>query len=760
MRVFGIFSPLSLGLLARISAETDSSHLVSSCFVELEEPIEDEILISPPSILLKDSDIEKEWDWRFMKDSDGKAHSYATTDRNQHIPKWCGSCWAQAVVSMMSDRYRIKTERKFPEVNLSVQVLITCTSSEKGCGGGHALRTLKFIKLNGGLADETCNVYRAEGLEEGNYCWKATQCFTCNHNNECTIPDTYTKYTVEEYGTVKGVTEMKKEIQTRGPIVCGLAATAELKANYTGGVFRDTSGVKTRNHWVEVAGWGVSEEDGSEFWVVRNSWGAWWGENGWFRLALGENNLGIETECHWGTPGDPVEVNRTDPRPNLHAAAFLSRSSAASPVEHPPTSPSVSLASSHELMDEFRQLQSAQRLQRERMQQEGGGGVSREERGVEQEAEGNTETATPVPLWPDLSEGAEPAGPRCRAPGGVQTLKFLMEGGTHGPSITAQKVLRAESEKKNNEKALPAAFDWRDVEGTNFVSTLRNQHIPQYCGSCWAQAATSALADRVNIARGNAWPPTLLAVQTVVNCDWGGTCNGGSSLSAYGHIQEKGIAHESCFSYEARNAPKHGWGTDECGPYARCRDCVSPMSKSSLSLNETESERAGLCEPVKKYKRYMVSKRGSISGPNQMKAEIFANGPIACGIDATVKMDEYPGGFVYEEENADDINHEISVVGWGVEEETGKEFWIVRNSWGSPWGEQGFMRIRMYKNNNAIEQECSWALPGKVEEVTVDPHTGDVLHVALVEDLTPSSEAEEVEEGQSQGERFETEVYA
>jgi cathepsin X len=69
-----------------------------------------------------------------------------------------------------------------------------------------------------------------------------------------------------------------------------------------------------------------------------------------------------------------------------------------------------------------------------------------------------------------------------------------------------------------------------------------------------------------------------------------------------------------------------------------------------------------------------VSEHGNIKGRHQMKAEIFARGPISCGIDATDALDKYKGGIYAETRRHIGINHVVSVVGWGVDEDN-VEFW-------------------------------------------------------------------------------------
>jgi cathepsin X len=93
------------------------------------------------------------------------------------------------------------------------------------------------------------------------------------------------------------------EIFLRGPVKASVNAGPLM--DYQGGILLDTPITRntTHNHGVSLVGWGYDEAADVQYWIVRNSWGQYWGELGFFRVELGKNLLGIETHVSWATPG-------------------------------------------------------------------------------------------------------------------------------------------------------------------------------------------------------------------------------------------------------------------------------------------------------------------------------------------------------------------------------------------------------------------------------------------------------------------------
>jgi len=109
-------------------------------------------------------------------------------------------------------------------------------------------------------------------------------------------------YYVTSHYNVIGKDQMQRELLKNGPMECSIQATDEFE-QYTGGIYTQVlSDPIQLNHSIAVLGWGKDSSTGEMYWIGRNSWGTYWGENGFFKMKMGSDNLGIETVCTAGIP--------------------------------------------------------------------------------------------------------------------------------------------------------------------------------------------------------------------------------------------------------------------------------------------------------------------------------------------------------------------------------------------------------------------------------------------------------------------------
>jgi len=126
---------------------------------------------------------------------DVKGVNFLTTVRQQHMPEYCGSCWAQAAASSLSDRIKIMRNAQWPEINISPQVLISCEDPDLGCHGGDSFNAFEWI-YNNEITDETCSLYQGRGHDNGIECAPIVKCKNCNPHEPCFVPDEYPIYKV------------------------------------------------------------------------------------------------------------------------------------------------------------------------------------------------------------------------------------------------------------------------------------------------------------------------------------------------------------------------------------------------------------------------------------------------------------------------------------------------------------------------------------------------------------------------------------
>lgn len=426
-------------------------------------------------------------------------------------------------------------------------------------------------------------------------------CQNCPPDQPCyPIPEgEFLRFKVSEHGSITGEDKMLAEIYQRGPIACCIDAGPIMQWGYdvwgtpkAQSVFSGSTGGSC-DHEISVVGFG-EEASGQKYWVVRNSWGTYWADDGFFKVERGSNQIGIETQgCDWSVPIVPEVLK-----------------------------PQVSQAKTIEVHDVHKY----------------GGGYN------------------PVYKVPD----------RVKTP---------------PPHASIQN--------------LPKDWDWRNasIDGVigarNWCTKSINQHVPTYCGSCWAMAATSSIADRLRIAKKGAWEDVELAVQTAVHCCSGG-CGGGDPSTVHEYMYTHGLGSDTCQNYIAEG------NGNECVAKNICDDSSGPVDED-------------------KYTHFKVAEHGSVQGEVQMMTEIYKRGPISAFVNAEPCVqwgfDNWNKDVIFSSSPGGQTNHVISIVGFG-ETSAGQKYWIVRNSWGTYWGNEGFFKLERGTNQLGIESDGgSWAVP-------------------------------------------------
>uniref|UniRef100_A0A914DVZ9 Cathepsin L-like n=1 Tax=Acrobeloides nanus TaxID=290746 RepID=A0A914DVZ9_9BILA len=223
-----------------------------------------------------------------------------------------------------------------------------------------------------------------------------------------------------------------------------------------------------------------------------------------------------------------------------------------------------------------------------------------------------------------------------------------------------------DSTKKNSSRFLPPMnvqvpdeIDWRTQD---YVTEVKNQG---QCGSCWAFSTTGALEGQHKRATGQL---VSISEQNLVDCS-----------EKYGNHGCQGGWMDYAFQYIKEN---HGVDTENSYPYLAMQD-ECKFNPSEIGADDT----------------------GFVDLPQgdeeQLKVAVATQGPIAVAIDAGHNSFQlYKEGIYYEQEcSSENLDHAVLVVGYGTDPDSG-DYWLVKNSWGESWGENGYIRMARNRENH------------------------------------------------------------
>eukprot|EP01111_Echinosteliopsis_oligospora_P000624 TRINITY_DN106_c0_g1_i1.p1 TRINITY_DN106_c0_g1~~TRINITY_DN106_c0_g1_i1.p1 ORF type:complete len:318 (+),score=97.72 TRINITY_DN106_c0_g1_i1:177-1130(+) len=209
----------------------------------------------------------------------------------------CGSCWAFGAVEAITDRFCI---HKGVDTQLSFQDLVTCDQSDDGCNGGDAATAWMFAKRQG-LVSAECSPYTIPTCPPAQQpCLNFVDTPACV--TKCSNSSIEYKEDKRKIETVYSVSSkpaaIQTEIMTNGPVEACFNVYADF-VDYKSGVYKHSSGSLLGGHCVKILGWGV---DNSEpYWIVANSWTTSWGNQGYFWIARGSDESGIESDVVAGS---------------------------------------------------------------------------------------------------------------------------------------------------------------------------------------------------------------------------------------------------------------------------------------------------------------------------------------------------------------------------------------------------------------------------------------------------------------------------
>jgi cathepsin L len=208
----------------------------------------------------------------------------------------CGSCWAFAATGALESHIYIKTKRS---LLLSEQNLVDCTLNNTknfgiyrsyGCGGGMTSRAFNYIRVGLILNDNTRlklpSFQDNNGINtEQSYPYQAAD-LKCRHN----VTNDDAKSNQGYLGIFPDETLIKLIVTNIGPVAVAMHVSKKF-IHYQSGIYTEPNCPRTINHAVLIVGYGT--ENGQDFWIVKNSWGSAWGEDGYFRILRGANHCGI-----------------------------------------------------------------------------------------------------------------------------------------------------------------------------------------------------------------------------------------------------------------------------------------------------------------------------------------------------------------------------------------------------------------------------------------------------------------------------------